>query len=132
MKTLFAIALVLLAGSAFAEDDHPIIKDIRTKLKDPAKPFTIMVTFKVKAGMNEAFEKSAKTAQTETAKEKGNVAYLFNHDPESPETYVLYERWKNLDELANHMKLQHTIDFLKVAGETTEGGPKVKVYFAVE
>jgi quinol monooxygenase YgiN len=129
---LLAFSLALLPLVAVAEDDNPIIKDIRAKLKDPAKPFTIMVTFKVKAGMNAAFEKSAKNAEAGTAKEKGNVSYLFNHDPEQPETYVLYERWKNLDALIEHMKLQHTVDFLKVAGETTDGGPKVKTYFAVE
>jgi quinol monooxygenase YgiN len=131
MKTALAL-FALLTAPAFAADEHPIVKDMRAKLKDPAKPFTMWVSFKVKPGREAAFEKAATACMTETVKEKGCVAYQLNHDADHADTYVLYERWKNLDALAAHLKEKHTEALLKTIPDLIDGGPQIKVYVAKE
>jgi quinol monooxygenase YgiN len=123
--------LALTAVVAFAAQPDPIIAAVKGKLKDPAKPFTMTVTVKVKPGQEAAFEAAFAACRKETRKEAGNVAYDLNRDTDQPETYVLYERWQNLDALAAHMEAAHTKKLLGALSGFLEGPPAIKVYLAV-
>jgi hypothetical protein len=54
-----------------AADDHPVIKLVKSKVQDPAKPFALIVTFKVKKGNEKAFEEAFAPALLATRKEPG-------------------------------------------------------------
>ena len=109
-----ALVIALVANTAIAADDlHPIAADMKKKLKDPAKPFTVFVTVKVKAGKEAAFEAAFLGCAKDTLKEKGVLRYEINRDADHPEVFVLYEKWKNLDGLNDHLNLPHTVKLLK-------------------
>ena len=132
LRLSFAVAGVVLAtclaGARAADEEHPVVKLIKSKVKDPKKPFALTVAFKVKAGQEKAFEEAFGPALTATRKEPGCVAYYLNRDTEDPSTYVMYEQFKSLAAIAEHIKMKHTETLLKTIGPMTEGDPKIKVF----
>ena len=53
-----------------------MLQQVKAKLKDPAKPFTLGIRAKIQGGDELKFEAAFATAHKEDAKEKGNVAYM--------------------------------------------------------
>ncbi|MBA4067946.1 MAG: hypothetical protein C0501_30435 [Isosphaera sp.] len=130
VRALLVTGLALLAGSSDArgQDENPVLKLIKGKVKDPAKPFALVVEFKVKAGKEKEFEAAFKPCLAATRKEPGCVAYHLNRDPDHPELYVMYEQFKGLAGLEAHMKEKHTQTLLATVIPMCEGDPKIKVY----
>ena len=127
-RTLAAVAVALLVSPAFAED-HPVVKQMKEKIKHPDKPFTMLVTIQVKEGKEKALEEAFLEAQKGTKKEKGCIAYEINRDVDHPDTFVFVEKWKNMDGLADHLAAEHTIKLLKMFGDLVEKS-SIKVYTA--
>ena len=50
-----AFALAVVLAEARAADENPVVALVKSKVKDPAKPFAILVEFKVKAGKEADF-----------------------------------------------------------------------------
>ena len=130
---MFARTLALLTAAALfgaapvCAEDHPVVKLMKEKLKHPEKPFAMLVTLQIKAGKEKAFEDAFLEAQKGTKKEKGCIAYEINRDAEHPDTFVLIEKWKNIDGLADHLKEEHTTKLLKLFGDMVEKS-SIKVY----
>jgi len=125
--TLSAVALLVGLSEARAQDEPAVVTLVKSKVKDPKKPFALLVEFKVKAGMEKEFEAAFKPCLAATRKEAGSVAYYLNRDTEHPEVYTMYEQFKNVDAIASHMKEKHTQTLLKTVGPMTEGNPTIKV-----
>jgi quinol monooxygenase YgiN len=119
-----------LAGPGRAADDNPLVAQVKAKVKDPARPFAMTVTFKVKAGKEKEFEAAFVPCLAATHKEPGCVAYELNRDPDDPATYVMYEKFKSVAALEDHLKQTHTQTLLKTVGPLTDGDPRIKVYTA--
>src|SRR5271154_5464382 len=94
------LAALVLAGTgsrtSAADEENAIIKLVKSKVKDPTKPFAFLVTFKVKAGNEKKFEEAFAPALTATRKESGVVAYYLNRDSDEPNTYIMYEHFKGV------------------------------------
>ena len=135
-RLLFALpALVVAAGLAApgrAADDHPVVAQVKAKVKDPARPFALTVTFKVKAGKEKEFEAAFVPCLAATRKEAGCVAYELNRDPDDPSAYVMYEKFKSVAALNSHLKEDHTKKLLKALEPLTDGEIKAKVYAVPE
>ena len=132
---LFVLPLVALAGvfsAARGADDHPAVVLVKSKVKDPAKPFALFVTIKAKAGQEKELEAAFAPCIAATKKEAGCLAYELNRDPDEPTTYVMFEKFKNLAALEAHLKLEHTAKLFKAIEPLTDGGPKAKVYTVPE
>jgi quinol monooxygenase YgiN len=56
------------------------------------------------------------------------VAYELNRDPDEPTTYIMFEKFKNLAALEEHLKQDHTKKLLKEIESLTDGEIKAKVY----
>ena len=128
VRTFAALALAtLLCNSGVAAEDHPVVKQMKEKLKHPDKPFTMLVTLQIKHGKEKAFEEAFLEAQKGTKKEKGCIAYEINRDTDHPEVFVLIEKWKNIDGLVDHLTQDHTTKLLKLFGDMVEKS-SIKVY----
>jgi quinol monooxygenase YgiN len=128
---LFALPLLALAGTlavAAAADDHPVVALVKSKVKDPAKPFALLVTVKAKAGKEHELETTFAPCIAATKKEAGCMAYELNRDPDDPTTYVLFEKWKSVPALDAHLKEEHTTKLLKALEAVTDGQIQAKVY----
>jgi quinol monooxygenase YgiN len=133
---LFAVPLAALvwasAPAGAADEENPVIKLVKSKVKDPSKPFALIVTFKVKAGNEKKFEEAFAPCLVATRKEKGCVAYYLNRDPDHPELYVMYEQFRGVEGLAAHMKEKHTEKLLSTVIPMCDGDPTIKVYAVPE
>ena len=133
LRSLFAVpvaALVLFAVPApagAADEENPVVKLIKSKVKDEKKPFAILVTFKVKPGNEKKFEEAFAPALAATRKEPGCVAYYLNRDTEQASNYVMYEQFKGIPGLEAHLKEKHTQTLLATVIPLCEGDPQIKV-----
>jgi quinol monooxygenase YgiN len=120
--------LVLGAIPAACQDqENPIVAFVKPKLKDPEKPFTLLVHIKLKEGAGDRFEAGFAKARRETRKEKGNLVYDLNHDTQDPSHYLIYERWQNLAALAAHLETPYIKALLADAQDMYTGPPEPAV-----
>jgi quinol monooxygenase YgiN len=132
---LLALPLLALAGAfpaALGADDHPAVALVKSKVKDPAKPFALFVTIKAKAGKEKELEATFAPCIAATKKEAGCLAYELNRDPDDPTAYVMFEKFKNLAALEDHLKQEHTTRLFKAIEPLTDGEIKAKVYTVPE
>ncbi|MBA4187281.1 MAG: hypothetical protein C0467_04600 [Planctomycetaceae bacterium] len=122
-----AVMLTLTAANARAEDEHPVVKLVKGKVKDAKKPFALIVEFKIKAGKEKEAEEAFAPCLIATRKEPGCVAYFLNRDPDQPQMFIMYEQFKSVDALIAHLKEKHTQTLLKTLGELGDGEPKLKI-----
>src|SRR5690349_10077753 len=80
---LLAAALFWSAPAAAQDKENPILALVKSELKDAAKPFTMVVTLKVKAGAGPKLEAAFAKAVAATRKEKGNLAYELSRSAKS-------------------------------------------------
>jgi quinol monooxygenase YgiN len=134
-RSLFVLSLLALVGvfaAALGADEHPAVTLVKSKVKDPARPFALFVTIKAKAGKEKELEAAFAPCIAATKKEAGCLAYELNRDPDEPNTYVMYEKFKNLAALEAHLKLEHTAKLFKAIEPLTDGEIKAKVYTVPE
>jgi quinol monooxygenase YgiN len=124
------LALALALSTARAAADHPVVALVKSKVKDPGKPFALLVTIKAKEGKQKELEAAFAPCIAATKKEPGCVAYELNRDPDDPAVYLMYEKFKSVAALEDHLKRAHTVKLLKALGALTDGGPRAKVYAA--
>jgi quinol monooxygenase YgiN len=107
--------------------ENPVITFVKSRLKDPDKPFTLIVRVQVKEGAGRQFEAAFAKAHAETRKEKGNLAYDLNRDTQDPSRYLVYERWKDLAALEAHLKTSHIKALFVELPKVTAGAPESQV-----
>jgi quinol monooxygenase YgiN len=129
LGTLFV--MLPAVTSPAAEEENPVVTETKAKLKDPSKPFTMFVEVKVKSGKGETLEQAFLECAGSTLKEPGCLRYEINRHAEKPNTYVFYEKWKNIDGLRAHIKADHTTKLLKQFPELFDGAPTITVYDAL-
>ena len=130
LLALSIFALAGLASAAAGADDHPAVTLVKSKVKDPAKPFALIVNIKVKAGKEKELETTFAPCIAATKKEPGCIAYELNRDPDEPTTYFMYEKFKNIAALEAHLQTEHIKTFLSKAGDLLASPPELK-FFAV-
>jgi quinol monooxygenase YgiN len=126
--TLPVLALVFVISPAPADEDHPAVALVKSKVKDPAKPFALFVTIKAKPGKEKELEAVCAPCIAATKKEAGCLAYELNHDPDDSTAYIMFEKFKNVAALEAHLKQDHTKKLLDALGPLTDGEIKAKVY----
>src|SRR4051812_7761047 len=123
------LAVVLTpAATHQPQSEHPVLAQVKAGVKDPTKPFTLLVRLKVKDAQGPKFEAAFAKAGRESRREKGNVAYALSRSTKEPARYVLYERWENLAALEAHLKTQHFAALMAETGELFDGAPEVDVF----
>jgi quinol monooxygenase YgiN len=90
--------------------------------------FTAMVVkFKVKEGKNAAFEQAfAEMMGSVRKNEPGNISYELFHDAQDPQTYVIFEHYKDADAVAAHGKSDHGKKLIAVLGDLLDGAPSAE------
>jgi quinol monooxygenase YgiN len=126
--TIGLLAVLGNANRAAGEDkENPIIASVKSRLKNPDKPFTLIVCVQVKEGAGKRLEAAFAKAIAATRKEKGNLAYDLNRDTRNPSRYLVHERWKDLAALEAHLKSPHIKALLEELPKVTEGAPESQV-----
>lgn len=127
MITSFAVAAALAAGPA-PQDDDPIIALVKSRVADPSKPFVLLVRIEARPGSGPAIEEAFAAAIPPTKKEKGAELYELSRDAASPDSFLLYERWSTVADLAAHLKAPHITKLLAEIADLTAGPPDLQVH----
>ena len=85
----------------------PIVEQV----SDPNQPFSVLIDITLIPGKEEAFEKAFGSVIAAVRKEPGNIEFQLSQHPEEPNVYFLYERWKNIEVLKEHMSTPHMRKF---------------------
>jgi quinol monooxygenase YgiN len=109
------------------------LANIHEKLKDPTKPFSLLVSFTLKPGKAAAFQPFAEEAVRATRLEPGNIAYEFHQSTSTTDWVFLFEKWRSLDDLLHHLQLPHTEKVIAAMGEHAASPIQVNVneFYAV-
>jgi quinol monooxygenase YgiN len=132
---LVALSALVLAGTLAAAggaDEHPLIVRVKAKGKDPAQPFVLLVPIKAKAGMGKALEEAFAPCVAASRKEAGCLAYDLVRDPDDPTAYLVYEKFKSVAALDDHLKQGHTVKLLKALEAILDGEIRSRVYVIPE
>jgi quinol monooxygenase YgiN len=132
---LLVLSALVLAGvfsTAVGADDHPVVALVKSKVKDPTKPFALLVPIKAKAGKGKELEAAFAPCIAATKKEAGCLAYELNRDADDPTAYVMFEKFKSVAALEEHLKQEHTMKLFKAMESLTDGEIKAKVYVVPE
>ena len=128
---VLAAALALAVPALAQEKEHPIATQVKASLKDPAKPFTLVISFRIKADSAAKFEAAFTKAAGPTRKEKGNRAYELSRAGKGSAEYVLYERWQDLAALQAHLQTPYITTLLAEMGDMLDGPPDLRVFVPV-
>lgn len=123
-----AAAILAWAGPALAQD-NPILAKVKESVKDPAKPFVMLVSIEAKDAAK--FEAAMAKAIGPTRREKGCLAYDLHVDPTNRAKYLLFERWANVASLEAHMQTDHIRTLLSEIGDLLAGPPDLRVLVPV-
>ncbi len=130
LPLLLGVALSARLPSACGQDKDkpdPIVAAVKAAVKDPTKPFTMLIRLRTREGAQPQFEAAFAKAGKTTRAERGCMAYDLNRDTKTATQYLLYERWRDLGSLQAHLKAAHTTALLKEIGALFAGPPDVQV-----
>ena len=98
-----------------------MIESLRPQLENPKKIMRLHVTFVVPEEHEQQFLDLFKMATLKTRTEPGNITYFMSKvaGEETP-TYILFETWKSLDALDEHMHTDYLAEVLETLPEITE------------
>lgn len=125
------IGLLAVLGNtnrvAGQDKENPVITFVKSRVKNPDKPFTLVLRVQVKEGTGKQFEEAFAKAIVATRKEKGNLAYDLNRDTRNSSSYLIYERWKNLAALEAHLNAPYLKVLLSELPKLLDGAPESSV-----
>jgi quinol monooxygenase YgiN len=126
--TLIAVALLFCGTCGVrAEEEHPFAKAIAAKLTNPAKKFTLIIRATVKEGQAEKFIAAFAEAIEPTRKESGCSRYELSQINGEANSFVVYERWANLEKMKAHLATPHTKKLLETIMPLVDGEPEIVV-----
>ena len=127
VTALVVLSSLTASRAADEEQENPIVAQVQASVRDPAKPFTLIVTLQAKEGAGEQLEAAFADAIKQTRKEKGCLVYELNRDTKAPEKYLLYERWQSVANLKAHLKSRHIATLLKELADLLASPPEVRI-----
>ena len=126
-----AVSLLLFSITLAQDQSNAIANQVKTSVKNPTKPFTLVVSLQIKEDAGDRFEAAFAKAVAPRRREKGCLAYELNRDPKTPTNYLLYERWQNLAALEMHLRSEHITTLLGQVGELVAAPPELRVLLPV-
>jgi len=106
------------------DDVSAIIAMFRAQLKDPTRPFTLLVRFQTADSHWTNAESAFAVARKSTLKEKGVVAFELNRDASNPSRFVVYERWRSLADLEEHLRTPYITKLRDEFNQIIVGAPE--------
>ena len=110
-------------------NDHPIATLVRGKLADSSCPFTIIVDLEAQTGRGDDVAAAIKQTRVVelTRSEPGCVAYDIGRDADSPDRFVVYECWRDLAALEEHLLTSHFAAAGVALGGLLASAPEVRI-----
>jgi quinol monooxygenase YgiN len=125
-----AVASALTSVSLVAAEENPPadpLAPIKSQLKDPEKPFSLLVEFTLKPASVKEFRALARESVKLTRQEEGNLGYEVHQDIGDAKKLIFWEKWASLAALEKHITFDYVKSLLGRAEELCEGKPVIRV-----
>ena len=104
-----------------------IIAAFDAQVGDRHRSLALIGRFRVRAGAGPRIEKEFAKASAQTANEAGVLAYQLHREPNDPDVFVVYERWRSLDDLDAHLRMPYIAALRAEIAAVMEGQPEFQV-----
>ena len=91
-------------------------------------PFVLLVDVPVESGGAATMKDTAVRVQEATLEEPGSIRYGYYQDVEQPTSFLLFEWWREFNDMAEHVELPHFQDLMKTFGAVGGDGRTVALY----
>ena len=106
------------------DDVAAIVRAFETQLGDRAIPFAMIARFRVAEDSQARVEQAFEKAVPPTLGEPGVLAYEPHRDPTDTAGFVVYERWKSLDDLEAHLRTSYIAELRREIDAVITGAPE--------
>ncbi|HLH96531.1 MAG TPA: putative quinol monooxygenase [Xanthobacteraceae bacterium] len=106
------------------DDVSVIVGAFETQLGSRTIPFAMIARFQVKEDAQARVEQAFEKAVPPTLREAGVLAYQPHRDPATTAGFVVYERWKSLDDLEAHLRTSYIADLRQEIDAVMTGAPE--------
>lgn len=87
----------------------------------------IIARFRVRTATGSRIEKAFAEASAETAREAGALAYQLHREPDDSDAFVVYERWRSLDDPKAHLRTSYITALRAEIDAVMEGPPDFNI-----
>ena len=91
-------------------------------------PFVLLVDVPVESGGAATMKDTAVRVQEATLEEPGSIRYGYYQDAEQPTSFLLFEWWREFNDMAEHVELPHFQELMKTFGAVGGDGRTVALY----
>jgi quinol monooxygenase YgiN len=110
-----------------ADEVAVIIAAFAAQVGDRHRPLALIVRFRVRTGAGKRIEEAFAQASAHTAGEAGAMSYQLHREPDNPDAFLVYERWRSLDDLEAHLRMPYIAALRAKIDAVMEGEPKFQV-----
>jgi quinol monooxygenase YgiN len=96
-----------MTKTADLDDVSAFVGTFETQLGSRMIPFAMIARFRVAEDSQARVEQAFEKAVPPTLTEPGVLAYQPHRDPTDAAGFVVYERWKSLDDLEAHLRMSY-------------------------
>ena len=108
-----------------------IIAAFAAQIGGHQQPVALIGRFRVRAGAGHRIQKAFTEASVQTAREDGMLAYLLHCETGSPDAFVVYERWRSLEDLEAHLRTSYIAALRAEIDAVIDGEPSFQVMHPV-
>ena len=127
MLALFAALFIVLPAPAQpmpGDDLHPLAADMASRVSDPTRPFTMIVTLKASESKLSELERLMRVHIAASRSEAGNLGFTLSRSrgttPDEADGLVLVEHWASIAALDRHLRTPHMEANLPLIGELAD------------
>jgi quinol monooxygenase YgiN len=98
-----------------------LIAKLRANPALAGKPFAVVFRLTAKPGQEDVVRRTMERILPLTRAEAGNITFDLHQDADDPRTFFLYERWRGVDDLADHLRQPYIREAFEVYGASAAG-----------
>jgi quinol monooxygenase YgiN len=106
------------------DDVSAVVGAFATRLGSRTIAFAMIARFQVTEGSQARVERAFAKAVPATLREPGVLAYQPHRDPADTAGFVVYERWKSLDDLEAHLRTSYISELRQEIAAVMTGPPE--------
>jgi quinol monooxygenase YgiN len=98
-----------------------LIAKLRANPALAGKPFAVVFRLTAKSGQEDVIRRTMERILPLTRAEAGNLTFDLHQDADEPRTFFLYERWRGVDDLADHLHAPYIREAFEVYAASAAG-----------
>ena len=110
-----------------ADEVGGIIAAFAAQVGDHHRPLALIARFRVRAGAGPRIENAFAEASAQTEREAGVLAYQLHRESDNSDAFVVYERWRSLEDLEGHLRTTYVAALRAEIDAVMEGQPTFQV-----